>query len=142
MRREAIFRDVVASRPKDARLWLSRGQWLAWLGRWDEALTAYDRYLATLATPQDAHFEHAGILLLAKGVAAYRGQVADLTGRFGSPGSPFAGYVLARTGALAPGVVDDPGRLVRWAESLAAADPKAGWPRHTLGLAHLRAGAV
>ncbi len=141
VRREAIFRDVVASRPRDARLWLSRGQWLAWLGRWEEALTAYDRYLATLASPQDAHFEHAGILLLTKGVAAYRGEVAALTGRFGSPGSPFAGYVLARAGAMAPGVLDDPGRLVRWAEPLVAAKPEAGWPRHVLGLAHLRAGA-
>ena len=79
-------------------------------------------------------------MLLTKGVAANRGEVAALVGRFGSPGSPFAGYVLARTGAMARGVVDDPGRLVRWAEPLAAADPKAGWPRHTLGLAHLRAG--
>ena len=142
VRREAIFRDVVASRPKDARLWLSRGQWLAWLGRWDEAISAYDRYLATLASPQDAHFERAGIVLLTKGVAANRGEVAALVGRFGSPGSPFAGYVLARTGAMARGVVDDPGRLVRWAEPLAAADPKAGWPRHTLGLAHLPPGSM
>src|SRR5205807_1055845 len=57
VRREAVFREVVASRPGDARPWLARGQWLAWLGRWDEALSAYDRYIATLTSPQDAHFE-------------------------------------------------------------------------------------
>jgi hypothetical protein len=140
VRREAVFRDVVASRPKDARLWLGRGQWLAWLGRWDEALAAYDRYLATLAGPQDAHFEFACIVMMTRGVAAYRGYVSELAGRFGSPDSSFGGYVLARAGAMAPGALDDPGRLVRWAEPLVASDPKAGWPRHALGLAHLRAG--
>src|SRR5262249_13188133 len=116
VRREAVFRDVVASRPNDARPWLARGQWLARLGPGEEALSAYERYLAPLNSPQDAHFEYAGILLLSRGVAAYRGFVADLSVRFGSPGSPFAGYVLARTGAMAPGAIDDPGRLVRWAE--------------------------
>jgi tetratricopeptide (TPR) repeat protein len=130
----------VASRPNDARPWLARGQWLAWLNRWDEALSAYERYLATLNSPQDAHFEYAGILLLSRGVAAYRDFVADLSVRFGSPGSPFAGYLLARTGAMAPGAIDDPGRLVRWAEPFVAGNPKLGWPRHTLGLDHLRAG--
>src|SRR5262249_12915358 len=138
--RDAVFRDVVASRPGDTRPWLARGQWLAWHGRWDEALSAYDRYLATLAAPQDAHFERAGVLLMSRGAVAYRGSVADLVVRFGSPASALAGYVLARAGAMAQGALDDPGRLVRWAEPLVAASPEAGWPRHTLGLAHLRAG--
>jgi tetratricopeptide (TPR) repeat protein len=140
VRRPEFFRDVVAARPKDARLWLARGQWLAWLGRWDEALAAYDRYLATMSSPQDAHFEYAGIVMMSRGVAAYRSHVSELAGRFEPPRWPYGGYVLARAGSMAPGVVDDPARLVRWAEPLVADHPKAGWPRHTLGLAYLRAG--
>jgi tetratricopeptide (TPR) repeat protein len=146
-RRDPVFRDALASRPKDTRPWLGRAHWLAWLGRWDEALAAYDRYLATLPTPQDAHFEHAGIVALTKGVGAYRGELARLVDRFEPPASKsadyaskFAGYVLARCGSLASGALDDPGRLVRWAEPLVAADPKAAWSRHALGLADLRAG--
>jgi tetratricopeptide (TPR) repeat protein len=140
VRRAEVFRDVVASRPEDARPWLARGQWLAWLGRWDESLAAYERYLTTLASPQDAHFEHAGVLMMARGDAAYRTVAADLGGRFGSPGSPFARSVLARVGAMASGAPNDPARLVRWAEPLVAESPKSGWPRHVLGLAYLRAG--
>jgi serine/threonine protein kinase/predicted Zn-dependent protease len=139
-RRDAVWQDVLTARPKDTRLSLARAQWLAWLGRWDEALAAYDRYLATQTSAQDAHFESAAVLALRKGTGAIKERVARLVERFDPPESPFAGFLLARCGAIAPGVLDDPSRLVRWAEPMVAAEPKAGWTRHTLGLAHLRAG--
>ena len=41
-RRDTVFRRVIAARPKDALLWQERSRYLAALGKWDEALAAYD----------------------------------------------------------------------------------------------------
>jgi eukaryotic-like serine/threonine-protein kinase len=41
-RRDTVFRRVIAARPKDSLLWLERSRYLAALGKWDEALAAYD----------------------------------------------------------------------------------------------------
>jgi hypothetical protein len=75
---------------------------------------------------------------LTKGVSAYKEWFGRMVERFEPPASNFAGYVLARTAAMVPGVAVDPARLVRWAEPIVTANPKAAWWRHTLGLAHLR----
>ena len=41
-RNDTVFHRVIASRPKDSLLWQERARYLAGLGKWDEALAAYD----------------------------------------------------------------------------------------------------
>ncbi len=41
-RRDIVFHRVIASRPKDSLLWQERARYLAGLGKWDEALAAYE----------------------------------------------------------------------------------------------------
>ena len=139
-RRDVVFRRVVASRPKDSLLWAERGRYLAWLGKWDEALAAYNRMIHDHPHPEDAFVEYASILLLKEDVAAYRTWSVKLAERFERTEGPFVGSMLARACGLTPDALPDPARLVPWAERAVAKDPAAPRSLHDLGMAHLRSG--
>ena len=139
-RRDVVFRRVIASRPKDSLLWAERGRYLAWLGKWDEALAAYDRMIHDHPDPEDAFVEYASILLLKGDVPAYRKWCVKLAERFGQTEGPFAGSMLSRVCGLTPDALTDPARLVLWAEWAIAKKPSSPRYLHDLGMAHLRSG--
>ncbi len=139
-RRDDVFRRVVASRPEDSLLWQERGRYLAWLGKCDEALAAYDRMIHDHPDPEDAFVEYAAILLLEGDAAAHRKWCARLAERFGKTEGPFVRTMLVRACGLAPDGPVDPSRLISWAEQAVAKQPGNAANRHALGLAHLRSG--
>jgi serine/threonine protein kinase/tetratricopeptide (TPR) repeat protein len=139
-RRDALFQRMCRSRPKDSLLLEERGRYLAWLGKWDQALAAYDVMIHDHPDPEDAFIEYAAILLLKGDITAYRTWCTQLAERFGKSGGPRAGSMLARAGGLAPEGVSDPARLVRWGEEGVAKQLRAGAYLHSLGLAQVRAG--
>ncbi len=139
-RREGLFRRVLASRPKDHLLLTERGRYLAWLGKWDEALAAYDAMIHDRTDSEDAFVEYASILLLKGDVAAYRKWSGELVERFGKSGGPSAGAMLALAFGLTPDASTDPARLVPWAEKAVAKQPRSAAYLHSLGLAQFRSG--
>jgi tetratricopeptide (TPR) repeat protein len=141
--REALFSRVVALRPKDTQLWVARGRYLAWLGRWDEAAAAYRRALRTPRPFHDEFLEGASTLLLCGDVAGYRRWVRDLEDALRPRGEldGFRAHLMARMRALSPESPDDLARLVGWAESSVQRQPHFT-TLHALGLAYLRAGRL
>ncbi len=140
VRRGDVFPRVLALRPADGQLWLARGRYLAWLGRWADAVAAYDRAIHNRLVTEDSHDEYASILLLKGERAAYQRWCEQLATRALPNSAPWALVPLVRAGALAPHVFDDASTLVRWAEPIARADSKGPHARYVFGLANLRAG--
>ena len=137
-------RPCVPPRPRVAAQGLAAlggaGRYLAWLGKWDEALAAYDAMIHDHPDPVDAFVEYAAILLLKGDVSAYRTWCGRLAEKFGKSGGPFAGSMLARACGLAPDVFAEKERLVRWGKQAVAKQPVTAGNVHSLGLAQLRAG--
>jgi serine/threonine protein kinase/tetratricopeptide (TPR) repeat protein len=142
VRREDIFPRAVAQRPNDTQLWLARGRYLAWLGRWDTTRAAYDRVIHKRTNLEDAHDEYASVLLLDGDQAAYRAWCERLRKQFEQRPSNYTAFLLARAAVLAPNTCDDPSCLVRWAERGAKDQPKAPHVLYVQGLAYLRAGRL
>jgi len=142
VRREDIFPRVLALRPTDAQLWVARGRYLAWLGRWDDARAAYERVIHNGADTEDALDEYACVLLLAGDSAAYRRWCEELAKQLERHPSNHAGFLLARAGVLAPKAFDDASRLVRSAERGAKDNPKSPHHLYVMGLSCLRAGRL
>jgi serine/threonine-protein kinase len=139
-RRDAVFERLAASRPRESLLWAERGRYLAWQGRWDEARAAYDRLVHDHPDPEDAFVEYSAILALQGDAAASRQWCSKLLARFESMNGTFVGTMLARACGMVAGSMDDPARLVQWAERTVARQPGVTAHLHSLGLAYLRAG--
>ena len=141
-RREHLFSLVLADRPTDTQLWIARGRYLAWLGRWRQALSAYDNGIHVRPGPDDALDEYASVLLLAGDASAYRRWCEELAQKLEAHPLNYASLLLARAGTLAPRTFDDPTRLVRWAERGVRDSPKDPHSLYILGLCCLRAGRL
>ncbi len=118
-----------------------RGRHLAWRGRWSEAADAYGR-VVTARPIDDDWVEYGFALVLAGDVAGYRRLCTRLAARLDAIARPsaFELALAARVARLSPDSGIDPGRLLRWADAAAAADPEAVWILYTRGAALSRSG--
>jgi tetratricopeptide (TPR) repeat protein len=112
---------------------------LAARGQWRPAADEYAKL--TLGAPEDLALvcEHASVLVLAEDNGAYVRLCKDVLRRFYPTDEPDRLYLVARIASLAAGGPADPERVVPMAERAAAARGQA-WYRHSLALAHYRAG--
>jgi len=138
--RDAVYERLKKARPGDSLLIQQRARYLAWLGRWDDALAAYDAMIHDHPDAEDAFVEYASILLLKGDVDGYRKWCARLAQKFASTPGYFVGTMLARACALSAhaGIVAP--QVIEWAEKAAARAPRDRRALHAMGLALLRAG--
>jgi tetratricopeptide (TPR) repeat protein len=138
--RDVVFERVIASRPYDSLLRQARGRYLAWLGKWNEALAEYDRMIHDHPAPEDAFVEYAAVLLQKGDLAGYQKWAAQVCEKFAKTPGPFVGTMLVRCCGMNRDSGIEPSRLIPWAEQTAAKQPKAATTLHCIGLALLRAG--
>jgi Tetratricopeptide repeat/Carbohydrate family 9 binding domain-like/Putative Ig domain len=131
---------MIALRPHDSLLRVERARHLAWLEKWDEALSVYGAVVRDLTDPEDAFVENASILLIKGDVASYRRWAAQIDEKLGGQTGPFAGSMLVRGCGLCPDSPIEPSRLVAWAEQSLAKQPRDRRMLYCLGLALLRTG--
>jgi tetratricopeptide (TPR) repeat protein len=131
---------VIELDPKDAGRWRLRGRCYAKQGHWETA--SADLRKAAELRPDDAELwcEYACLLVLQNDNDGYRAACGQALERFSGSADPEILYFVARTCALAPSAVPDPGQPVNLAEKAVAARPKLSWYLHTLGIAYYRAG--
>jgi WD40 repeat protein/tRNA A-37 threonylcarbamoyl transferase component Bud32 len=145
VKQEELFGHLAALQPPPGPLWIARGRLLARAGQWRLAADAYgrvikDRLAPTEAARHDEPTEYACLLLLAGDRAGYEAYCRRLVAHVGATEDPYTAYELARICSLADPPPADVGRLIAWAERGVKGHPQEAWPRHVLGLAHLRAG--
>jgi Flp pilus assembly protein TadD len=135
-----VFNRLVERRPKDARLWVTRGRSYARQRQWDKAVADYARVMESRPPDDGSTFEYACLLLLSGDDDGYRRLCQRLVERYEQSTDAFTASSAIRTCGLAPGAVSDPARLVRWAEVWMERQPHTGWARVFLGMALYRAG--
>src|SRR5262249_53191228 len=111
-----VFARLVQQRPRDARLWVTRGRSYARHRQWDKAVADYARVMERRSPDDGATFEFACLLLLSGDTAGYREYCRRLVEKYEGSTRSFPATSAIGVCALAPGAVDDPLRLVRWAE--------------------------
>jgi tetratricopeptide (TPR) repeat protein len=127
-----MFDKVVQLRPRDFDLWIGLARYHHLHNRWEEAAAAYAR--VDQSHPTDGEWgEYAALLLLA---ADHEGHHKLCLRVFQNGRSP---AYLARMAALSPNPPLDPALIVSLAQR--GKNPNFAWTRHTLSLAHYRAGA-
>jgi tetratricopeptide (TPR) repeat protein len=135
---DAAIARAIDLRPQEARLWVARARHRARLGQMEAAAADYAR--GARQPDECAWLEHAAVLLLTDNNDGYRRLCSQLMKQSGDLESRLARHVLARTCVLAPGAVDDPQQLVRWAGEPWLPPHAGGIAQHVLGAAHFRAG--
>jgi serine/threonine protein kinase/WD40 repeat protein len=119
---------------------LERGEALARSGRWGEAASAFDEAIAAGAPGLEARARRVLFRLVLEGPAGYRAACRELIRDFPAADMPpRAANLLAWSGALSDGAVEDYGPLVRLAESAVASRPSQD-RLNTLGALLYRAG--
>ncbi len=135
---DEVFGRVVALRPKEADLWVGRGDnrilRRAWSAATDEFAKAIDP-----PSVQDTSFEYAALLLLLGDSQGYQKFCRRLAGSVGDPASGEDAFIMARTTAIGPAEAVEPQQVVAWAER-AVKDDSRPWQLHVLGLALFRIG--
>jgi tetratricopeptide (TPR) repeat protein len=110
------------------------------LGLWDRAARDFAELLEARPGDLERWSEYAGVLLLQGDHDGYRRVCKRVLERFGDSQKADELCLLAHILALAPNDVARPALAVQRAEKAAAAHPRGAWQRHTLALAHYRAG--
>ncbi|HKD37086.1 MAG TPA: tetratricopeptide repeat protein, partial [Pirellulales bacterium] len=135
---DEVFQRVVTLRPKEADLWIGRGDYRVVRGAW---ASAKDDFAKVIDPPsvQDNSFEYAALQLLMGDPNGYQKFCQKLVSHVGEPMSGEAAFIMARTMAIGAGSAVDPERVIRWAERAVKEDSRS-WQLHVLGLALFRAG--
>ena len=129
-----VFDKVVQLRPGDLDLWIGLARYHHLHNRWEEAAATYAR--VDQSHPRNGEWgEYAALLLLAGDDVGYRKLCLRL---FEKEKLESPAYV-ARMAALSPNPPLDPAHIVSLAQR--GKTPNTAWTRHTLCLAHYRAGA-
>jgi serine/threonine protein kinase/WD40 repeat protein/tetratricopeptide (TPR) repeat protein len=121
--------------------WAYHARALAFCARkqWDKAASDFTEFVRLSPDKIESWCEHASVLLLKEDHVAYRGVCRAVLKRFGDSQDPVDQYLLARILALAPHDVAKPTEAVERARAATARGQGASF-RHTLALAHYRAG--
>ena len=135
---DEVFRRIVALRPKEADLWVGRGDNRILHRGWSAAKVELAKAIDP-PTVQDNSFEYAALLLLLDDSKGYQEFCRKLAASAGEPASGEAAFIMARTMAISAAEVVEPQRVVAWAER-AVKDDSRPWQLHVLGLALFRAG--
>jgi WD40 repeat protein/formylglycine-generating enzyme required for sulfatase activity/tetratricopeptide (TPR) repeat protein/tRNA A-37 threonylcarbamoyl transferase component Bud32 len=138
-----VFSRVAELRPRDARLWLGRADWLARGGRWREAAAASGR--AVERGPDDASnwFADAVLRLQAGDPEGYRRDCGEMLKRFHDTKAHYAADYTAKTCLLLPDAVPDLGPVLELARRpLAGTEKDVAYPWFLIckALAEYRAG--
>jgi serine/threonine protein kinase/tetratricopeptide (TPR) repeat protein len=143
---DECFRRAVALRPGDRQLWIARGRYLAWHGRWKEAAEAYGHTIR----PGPIFYEwveYGSVLVLADDLAGYRRLCDQLAQQMARPGPretigrPAQTLELAvRLATLHRASGIDPRRAVEWADAALRRDAVQIASRYAAGAARYRAG--
>jgi S1-C subfamily serine protease/HEAT repeat protein len=112
---------------------------LAARGEWRAAVVEYAKLPLELPEDLELGCERASVLLLAEDREAYVRLCKDVLRHFYPTEDPHTLYLVARIASLAAGAPADPERVVPMAERAVAAGGTA-WFRHSLAVAHYRAG--
>jgi WD40 repeat protein/serine/threonine protein kinase/tetratricopeptide (TPR) repeat protein len=135
---DAVFAKLIALRPRDAHLLISRGRFRALSGRWKDAAANYARVIRSLP-PDDCWFEYAAVLLLAGDSQGYAAFTKWAEAREAATKDGMTAYVLARTLGVVPQPPGGPTSALRFAGQ-AVDSAKNAWYTHVMGLALYRAG--
>jgi tetratricopeptide (TPR) repeat protein len=126
--------------PNNASALGERGYLHAWFGRWQLAAADYNRAVALIPNNPEFACQAAPVFLLAWDEEAYRRACTRALELFGKTKEPRTAYLAARVCVLGPNAFAEGPEPVRLAEQAVAAEPRASWYLHTLGLAHYCAG--
>jgi tetratricopeptide (TPR) repeat protein len=136
-----IFARLIERRPKDARLWVARGQEYARRHQWKEAVADYARFMEDRPPDDGASFEYASLLLLSGDDASYHRLCQGLLKRYDPKSADaFSASNIIHICTLAPAAIDDTARLVEWAKAWLTNQSHTGWAHARLGTALYRAG--
>jgi tetratricopeptide (TPR) repeat protein len=108
-------------------------------GQWQKAAAEYGKAAPTFPQDLGIYCEFASALVLARDRAGYRRVRAEVLQRFAKAADPNTLYLVARTASLAADETSDQALAVKLAEGGAKA-LRGGMYRHTLAVAHYRAG--
>jgi tetratricopeptide (TPR) repeat protein len=111
------------------------------MGRYDEALADYDKYVGQVRDDAIAALIRAQWLSMAYRTEEYRQACAEILGRFGRSEDPGVLAHAARACVIAPDALTDSMLAVKLAEEAVSRYP-GQWTIYTLGMAHLRAGQL
>ena len=144
---DAAFRRAVALRPDDPQLWVARGRYLAWQGRWKEAADAYARGVEKRPIHVD-WIEYADVLVLAGDLDGYRALCRRVAERVAAPDGLKGGVwdegdamaLAARVAYAHPDSGLDPKLVLGWVEKADSLHPNWLRIRLALGIALYRAG--
>ncbi|HEV3263823.1 MAG TPA: tetratricopeptide repeat protein [Gemmataceae bacterium] len=134
-----LYTRALKLRPGSWEPWANRGSAYAELGQWDQAARDLDK-AAGLKTGPVVWYQLALARLGARDPAGYRKACAGILEHFGKAEDATGADLAAWACVLAPDAVADYPGLLRWAEKLAAGQPKDFVRLSPLGAALYRAG--
>jgi tetratricopeptide (TPR) repeat protein len=137
---EAVWAQVVEAAPGAAWAYTRRGEALALLERWDEAVADFAKAGALSPDEPVLHYRLALARLGAGDLAGYRSTCAALLDRFGQTEQPEAAQWVAWAAVLAPDAVSDRERPVQLGEAALRRASRSRTYATTLGAALYRAG--
>jgi tetratricopeptide (TPR) repeat protein len=125
--------------PVKAEALVHRAHTFAGQGQWQKAAAEYAKAAPSFQQDLGFYCEYASALALAGNRAGYRRVRAEVLQRFAKATNPDSLYMLSRIASLAADDTADTAQAVKLAEQAVKALP-GGWYRHTLAVAHYRAG--
>jgi tetratricopeptide (TPR) repeat protein len=142
---DEAFAKAAGLRPDDPQLWVARGRYLAWHGRWKEAAEAYGRGVVAQPVWFD-WIEYGSVLVLADELDGYQKFCSQMLERVGKPGGFRSVWSAAQTQAMAARVARlhpasgiGTEQILDWADEAALKEPLAQ-TYYTAAAARLRAG--
>jgi tetratricopeptide (TPR) repeat protein len=137
---DAAFARAVALRPADPQLWITRGRYFAWRGRWKDAAEAYARGIGS-RTPDIDWFEYGEVLVLGADVEGYRRLCKRVEGTL-DPTNPRRDWhkisIAARIARLSADSGIAPDVFIGWADTARRLEPSQWWQDYVSGLVRLR----
>ncbi|MGE5193480.1 MAG: hypothetical protein ACM3U2_13385, partial [Deltaproteobacteria bacterium] len=131
---------VLDARPETAWAYFQRARIHATRGEVTQADADFAKAIELDPDDVVSRYWHALAHVAAGDLAGYQTACAAMLERFGQSDKPEVGQWVAWTGALVPGAVKDPRRLVKMAEMACASDPRNSSFTNSLGAALYRAG--
>jgi serine/threonine protein kinase/tetratricopeptide (TPR) repeat protein len=138
---DSAFARAIVLRPDDPQLWITRGRYFAWRGRWKDAAEAYARGIGS-RTPDIDWFEYGEVLVLGGDTEGYRRLCNRVAGTL-DPTNPQRDWhkisIAARIARLSADSGIAPEVIVGWADTARKLEPSASWQDYVSGLVRLRA---
>jgi serine/threonine protein kinase len=143
---DPAFSRALVLRPEDPQLWVARGRYLAWNGRWKEAAQAYGRAVESRSIFVD-WIEFGCVLVLADDLIGYRALCSALARRLETAEGLRSVWDEGETLAIAvrlarlhpePGI--DPARILAWADRAFQRNPRHFGFLYSCASARYRAG--